>query len=140
MEKFKFITEIELADVNGEQISEGSILKNIKDGDIGVVVRIIRENDKYFPIYSAIGDVHIQLDYGYVRITNNYSEWVHTKSNEQKFIHRYLSWQSKKFQADDWDDKRVDIQWAINGIVSLIPPESIDWEMGLGQIIVWKMH
>ena len=129
-ETFTFTREVPLADADGQAIAEGSVLKNIKDGEVGVVVRVIRKGDSHGPMASMIGDICISLGAGSTRITNKYSAWRHVPHNEQTYLDRLHSWGKRQYEHDSDRSISRDEGLAIDGIMSLLPDDTVNWECG----------
>jgi len=127
MDKVKTIIEIPIADVKGEPIYAGSVLRKIDSDTTGVVMRIIKEGD-YTSMFSCIGDMEIHISPGITRVSNQYDKWIHVPKSEQTFYQRYLSWYQKPSYIDEWSEISKDEQICMEGILSILPDECINWE------------
>jgi len=87
---------VPLVDADGVPIREGSVLLNIKDGERGVVVTVVRPGGTYWGagLPPCVGDIHIRLQPSVKRITNIYGEWRHVARADQTYTERLLSWQA----------------------------------------------
>lgn len=133
-EVFTFICKVLIADANGIAITEGSVLRSIEtdrsQNTRGVVTWIGRPGGPYGPAMSAIGDIGIRTGHGNTRVTNRYSKWQHIPHDEQTYEERYLSWQQRKYEHDDSRDISKDEGIAIDGIMALLPEDTVDWNYG----------
>lgn len=129
-EKFTFTQQIACADADGIPIREGSVLKEIQDGERGVVTRIVRAGDSVAPMAACIGDIVISISKHPTtkRVTNRYSKWRHIPHDEQTYQERHLSWAQKPFKPDLDRSISSDEQIAVNGIMSLLPESVVNWE------------
>lgn len=132
-ETFTFTQKVTCADADGVAIREGSVLKEINDGERGVVTRIVRASDTVAPMAACIGDIVISIsgNPSTKRVTNRYAQWRHIPHNDQTYSERFLSWMQKPFVHDE--DSRIsrDQQLAIDGILNLLPDDVVDWTFGL---------
>jgi len=130
-EEFVFTQTIKCADCDGVPIKEGSVIKEINDGDCGVVVQIVRPN-QCGPMFSQVGDVVIQTgrSRGSSRVTNRYNQWKHVPHNEQTYEQRFLSWQLRDYVYDDWLKVSEGEALAMDGIMSLLPDDIVDEDYG----------
>jgi len=131
-ETVTFTTTVEIADADGEPIRVGSVLREINDGEQGVVVNIYRAGDRG-PLMCAVGDVQIATGSGCSRMTNRYNQWRHVPRAEQTYEQRFSAWM--RTPADDpmtLISERVskDAALAIDGIMALLPEDIVDWENG----------
>lgn len=131
-ETFTFTREVPCADADGVAICEGSVLREIEDGAEGVVTQIARKGDKsyLFPPMVMVGDLVITTSRGCQRITNRYSSWRHIPQVEQTYKQRLLSWFSRKYEHDDSRPISKEEGLAIDGIMALLPENTVNWEMG----------
>ena len=124
-----------MKDADGMIIRLGSVLRNIHDGDQGVVVRVMKYGDVGIRWLDAVGDIHIQSSPGSVRVTNKYHLWRHVPRAQQSFRERHLSWfndpDAYQYNCLDEQDELTDAERkAITGIMALLPEEIVDWESG----------
>lgn len=136
IEEFTFVKTItiKLADSDGKGIRVGSVLKNIEDGDRGVVTAIGRAGDVQ-PAFCTglplcVGDIVIRTSAGTRRVTNRYSVWKHISHNDQTYEERYQSWLCDAYDHDECQGVSEDIGLAIDGIMNLLPDNIVDWEYG----------
>lgn len=127
METFKFVKEVPLADADGIAIAEGSVLRHVEDGTRGVVTWVGRAGaPRDGPALSAVGDIGIYLRAGSTRVTNKYHTWRHIPHDEQTYAERLVAWEQKHYKPDpEREDSR-----AIDGIMSLLPSDAVDWDYG----------
>lgn len=122
---------VPVCDGTGKGIYPGSVLENVKDKDRGVVVRIVKAGDYSLMGVECVGDLNIQTRHGSTRITNKYSEWRHVPHAEQTYEERYESWLCVPFQEGVWSEsKSREEQIAIDGIMSLLPRDIVDYGYG----------
>lgn len=121
---------VSIVDVDGKAIREGSVMRETTDGDRGVVIRIVRAGDIGSPILSNVGDLAISTKPGTTRITNRYDSWKHIPHDDQTYSERYLSWMNRDFDYDEGQPISRDTALAIDGIMSLLPTDIVDWEYG----------
>lgn len=113
--------EVQIADADGVPIREGSVLREISDGDRGVVVRVVRAGDRGTAL-DAVGDLNIYNRPGCTRVTNRYNQWRHIPHNEQTYDERFVSWLQKEHYYDpDYSGVSKDESLAISGIMALLP-------------------
>lgn len=129
-ETVTFTVTKKIADADGTPIREGSILREITTGEVGVVVRIVRPNQGAYGLMTQIGDVMIKTCPGLQIGTNRYDQWRHVPSNEQTYYHRYLSWLKRTYDHDECREISEDEGVAIDGIMALLPEDTVDWEKG----------
>lgn len=133
-ETVEFIKVVPIVDCKGKPIREGSVLREINDGERGVVGRIIRKGD-YGTAFDAVGDIQIISSSIGVRVTNRYNQWQHIPKDEQTHEERYLSWLKTPL---DYNGARLiygegltdDQIKAIDGIMALLPSDIVSWENG----------
>ena len=130
IETFQYLKEVQLVDADGVPIREGSVLREINDGDQGVCTRVVRKGDLNVPLMSQIGDIVICKDRGCHRITNRYNQWRHVPRSEQTYEQRLHAWKYQKYDHDA--DRKIsrDEGFAIDGIMSLLPEDMVNWEYG----------
>lgn len=131
-ETFLFTQQIACADADNAPIREGSVLREIKDGERGVVTRIVRASDTVAPFASCIGDLVISIS-GHPsikRVTNRYSQWKHIPQEQQTYEERFLSWMHRPFEHDPDKSISQDEQLAVNGIMALLPRDIVNSEYG----------
>lgn len=125
-EVVKFTVEVQIADADGVAIREGSVLRNIHDGDRGVVVRILRVGDRG-TAFDAVGDLNIHIRPGASRVTNKYAEWRHIPHNEQTYAERFVSWGRTPFYYDsEYSAVSKDEAMACSGIMALLPDDIVN--------------
>lgn len=129
-ETFTYTVEVPLADADGKPISEGSVLREIKDGEQGVVTRVIRKGDTHGPMASQVGDMLISMGHGTTRVTNRYNQWRHVPHSEQTYSQRLLSWKMHKYDHDADRSISADEGRAIDGIMRLLPEDTVNWDYG----------
>lgn len=131
-ETFTYISTktVPCVDADGRPIREGSVLREISDGERGVVVHIVRAGDRDGPPLAAVGDLGIQTRRGTMRVTNRYSQWRHIPHAEQTYEERYVSWLKVPFDHDG--SRRISRAeaLAIDGIMALLPDDLVDWKYG----------
>ena len=121
----KFTVEIPIADADGNAIREGSVLREINDGERGVVVRVVRKGDRGGP-FDSIGDLHIYKSPWVTRVTNRYNQWRHIPHNEQTYKERFISWKQTPFDHDsEFSQISKDEALACNGIMALLPDDVV---------------
>ena len=123
------LSEVLMKDAKVVQIREGSVLKSTEDDITGVVVNILREGDR-LSFMDCVGDMQIQLCVGQLRVSNNYSKWGHVPHDEQTYWQRRMSWKMKPYVYDADLGVSEDEGKAIDGILSLLPSDAVDWEYG----------
>lgn len=126
-----FTTVVPIADVNGNPIREGSVLREINDGERGVVVRIVRPGDMGSAFDSA-GDLHIRTGRGTTRVTNRYSQWAHIPHNDQTYEERLHAWLKTPYEHCQFRCKSKDEDIAIDGIMALLPDDAVDYDYDSG--------
>jgi hypothetical protein len=129
-ETFTFTKVVPCADADGFPIKEGSVLREISDGERGVVVAIVRPDTHDRPALSCVGDIGIQTRVGTLRVTNRYSKWRHIPHDEQTYEERFVSWLARPFHHDDESGRSRAEALAIDGIMALLPDDLVDWENG----------
>lgn len=118
--------EQRIVDANGEAIVPGSVIKNIKDGQTGVVMKIAKVGERTFGFAPLVqvGDLQIRLGPGHMRITNIYSDWRHVPHGEQTYEQRYQSWMAQPSYYDsEYEQVSEDEYLAIKGIMALLPAD-----------------
>lgn len=133
-ETVTFTKVVPIADADGKPIRVGSVLREINDGERGVVVRIVRVGDMG-SIFDAVGDLNIHIERGTTRVTNRYNQWRHIPKDEQTYRERYLSWMKTPFNKDlaalaYSENLALETQVAIDGIMALLPSDTVNWEEG----------
>lgn len=131
-ETVTFRTEkiVPVADADGVAIHEGSVLRETNDGERGVVMRIVRQSDKFFTAFDCIGDVHIATGHGSRRVTNRYDQWQHIPHDEQTYAERLSSWIKRPYDHDEFKQCSEDEGKAIDGILALLPENTVDYDNG----------
>lgn len=134
VETFKFVKEVKVVDADGLSIKEGSVLRHTKDGERGVVVKIMRPGDAGW-IMDQVGDMLIRTSPSCTRVSNQYAMWRHIPRNEQTHIERYQSWfcdcEAFEYNGLKYDEGRSDDSMkAISGIMALLPNDPVCWETG----------
>ena len=130
IETVTFQKVVKIADADGRAIREGSVIREINDGVQGVVTWIGREGDRDGPVMACVGDLAVHLPNRSVRVTNRYSQWRHVPHDEQSYEERFLSWMQRVYEHDDDRDISKDEGMAIDGIMALLPDDTVDWEYG----------
>lgn len=130
IETFKFTKEVPLADADGKPIREGSVLMEVGGTERGVVVEIVRPGQWCRVPMGSIGDIEIKTRPGISRITNRYSSWRHIPQKDQTYEERYLSWIRRDYDHDDTRSISKDEGCAIDGIMALLPDDTVEWEYG----------
>jgi len=116
-------------DADGKEIHVGTVLRQIHDGDRGVVVRIVKAGDKGHPGLDCVGDLNISSGPGRTRVTNRYSEWKRIPEAEQTYLERFTSWQhSDSFYEPEYTQRSKDEYEAVRGILALLPPGIVDYD------------
>jgi hypothetical protein len=129
-ETFERLVKVKLEDANHNPIRIGSVLQHARDRTRGVVVEIAREGQRTTTPMISIGDIVVQSRPGIQRVTNQYSDWAHIPQHLQTYRERHLSWHVRPFEhEEDRDACRVE-QLAIDGIMALLPEDTINWEYG----------
>ena len=120
---------VKIEDADGRAIREGSVLREINDGDRGVVVQIVRAGN-FGPMFSSLGDLVISNRPGTSRVTNRYSQWRHIPHNEQTYEERLASLLCRPYFHDGHREVSKDDGQAIEGIMALLPDDVVDWDYG----------
>lgn len=126
-ETVTFVTkkEVTVADADGVPIREGSVLREINDGDRGVVIKIFRAGDKG-TVIDRIGDINIRIRAGTTRVTNRYDQWRHIPHNEQTYYERFTSWMQTPHYYDPIDALvSKDESLSCGGIMALLPEDIV---------------
>lgn len=121
----KKLIEVKIEDKNKVPIRVGSVLKCVEDGTRGVVQEIAIDG-KVFDTPTCEGDLKIKLKPGHHRITNRYDKWEHIPHENQTYLEKYTSWLFKPFEPIGCGDMSEDTELAIQGIVALLPEDTID--------------
>ena len=129
-ETITFTKVVRLEDADGKPIHVGSVLREIKDGDQGIVVRIARAGDTRRDPMECTGDITIQIIAGSYRVTNRYSQWRHVPRSEQTYQQRLKAWLLVPYEHDDDRGVSRDEALAIDGIMGLLPEDVVNWEFG----------
>lgn len=129
VETFTFTKEVPLTDADGQPIREGSVLREINDGEQGVVVRVIRAGGME-PMASAVGDLLIRTSPGCTRVTNRYNQWRHVPHDQQSYDERLLAWRMQPYDHDNESHLSPYEGRAISGIMALLPEDAVDWDWG----------
>ena len=130
-ETVTFTKVVPIADADGVAIREGSVLREITDGEHGVVTAIGRSGSLNGGWYGmCIGDLLIQKSPGCCRVTNRYDQWRHVPHDEQTYEERLVSWLCRKYEH--YGDREVseDEGKAVDGIMALLPDDTVDWDYG----------
>lgn len=131
VETFTFTKEVPVADADGTPIREGSVIREITDGQQGVVIQIIRKGFKgWAPPMVQLGDMVVKTSPGCSRVTNRYNQWRHVPREEQTYEQRYTAWLHTRYDHDDDRQISKDEGLAIDGIMALLPIDIVDWEHG----------
>lgn len=130
IETVTFTKVVPLADADGRAIREGSVLREINDGEQGVVTWIGRAGGPSGPAMASVGDIAVQKSSRVTRVTNRYSQWRHVSHIEQSYAERYLSWMHRPHDHDEDGDISKDEAMAIDGIMALLPDDIVDWDYG----------
>ena len=101
---------------------------NVKDQDRGVVVEVGRVGTIPRTPLVSLGDILIKKSAGIYRGTNMYGDWRHIPHDEQTYWERYTSWLHRYYDHDEYANYSEDTGVAIDGIMSLLPEDVIDWE------------
>lgn len=129
-ETVTFTKVVELVDADNMPIQVGSVLREINDGEQGVVVAIMRIGDVGSP-FDQVGDLKIHMGQGCTRVTNRYDQWRHVPHNEQTYEQRFISWLNIPYDyTDAYPSVSADEAKAIDGILSILPDDTIDWNFG----------
>ncbi len=133
-ETVTFTKVVPIADADGKAIRVGSVLKEINDGERGVVCRIMRVGDRG-TIFDQAGDLHVHTGIGSTRCTNRYNQWRHIPKDEQTYRERYVSWlktphDEKLSILIHGEEMPQAARVAIDGIMALLPSDTVDWENG----------
>lgn len=121
---------VAIADTNGVAIREGSVLESLEDGERGVVVRILRAGDMG-SLLDQIGDLNIKTGPGSTRVSNQYRKWRHIPHDQQTYQERYESWLHRKYEhGSDLKQVSHDMGLCIDGIMALLPSDTVNWEYG----------
>lgn len=126
-ETVTFVTrkEVPIADADGVRICEGSVLREINDGERGVVTRVVRAGDKG-TVLDAVGDLNIYMRPGCTRVTNRYNQWRHIPHNEQTYDERFTSWlQTPHHHDPDYASVSKDESIACAGIMAILPDDIV---------------
>ena len=130
-ETVTFTKEVKIADADGKPIREGSVLREINDGTIGVVTKIVRVGDRV-PIMSLCGDLHIKTGPGSLRVTNRYNQWCHVPRKDQTYFQRLEAWIIRPYERTFCPSESISDEEAIavDGIMNMLPADPVDWENG----------
>lgn len=117
---------VKIADADGTAIHVGSVLKNIKDGERGVVVRIVKAGDRG-TVFDSVGDLNLYMRPGITRVTNNYNQWRHIDHNDQTYDERFNSWLVSPVHYDpEYSSVSKEEATAVSGIMALLPDNIVD--------------
>lgn len=130
IETFKFTKEIPCVDADGLPIKEGSVLQNIKDNERGIVTNIGRPKGPASGPFFCVGDLAINISHGTTRVTNRYGDWKHIPHNEQTYHERMQHWLWEKYDHDPDRGISKDEGLAIDGIMALLPDNTVNWDRG----------
>lgn len=131
IESFAFTKQVPLADADGKPIKEGSVLRHVDGGGSqGVVTFVNRIGDRPGAAMSSLGDIGIQTGPGSTRVTNCYRKWRHVPQDEQTYAQRHLSWLCRTYDHDDEREASKEEGRAIDGIMALLPADTVNWESG----------
>lgn len=129
-ETVTFVTKtvVDIVDVDGTPIREGSILRDTQSGETGVVSRIMRDGERVMCVGPVcVGDLQIVMSPSCVRVSNRYKQFRHVKREEQTYTQRFLSWfHTKGSEVYASDRLSADVQEAITGILALMPDDGLD--------------
>jgi hypothetical protein len=128
-EIFTFTQAVPCADADGVPIRVGSVLREITDGERGVVTRIVRAGQMGTP-FDAVGDLHIKTHGSTTRCTNRYAFWRHIPHNDQTYAERFLSWKLRPYDHDTESSISRDEGCAAEGIMALLPDDLVNWDYG----------
>lgn len=129
-ETVTFQTVVKIADVDGRPIREGSVIREINDGEQGVVTWVGRNGSKTGPMFASLGDIAVQISPGIRRVTNRYCQWRHVAHDDQTYQERFLSWMLRPYDHDHDRGISKDEGMAIDGIMALLPIDIVDWDYG----------
>ena len=123
---------VEIADADSVPIRVGSVLQKIDDGARGVVTRIARAGMRASNPFEAVGDMHVRIDAGIMRCSNQYAKWRHVPHAEQTYEERYWSWyhRPETIDTDGLSDVSKDEARACTAIMALLPEGVVDWDHG----------
>ena len=125
---FEVKKTIEIVDADKVPILKGSVLQHIDDEDCrGVVTRIALPGMQGYTMECA-GDIHVRTGPGCARVSSKYHTWRHIPHDEQTYEERYLSWLYHEFWYDKDSSISKDEQFAMSGIIALLPENAIKWE------------
>ena len=129
-ETFTFTQTVKLVDSDGRPIREGSVLREINDGEQGVVTHISRAGGQAISPFDTVGDIAIKTSRGTSRCTNRYNQWRHVPRNEQTYEQRLLSWKLTPYDHEEDRGVSEDEGLAVDGIMALLPDDLVDWDYG----------
>ena len=125
-EVVEYTVKVPIVDCDNKPIFEGSVIKNIEDGEVGVVTKIVRADDRRKA--AAVGDLLIHISLGQTRVTNNYKKWKHVEHDDQTYEQRLTSWMyAPSYEGIEWCESE-DESRAMDAIIRLLPDAAIDWE------------
>lgn len=124
---FERIVKVELVDADKTPIQLGSVIQRIDDPDSRGVVTRIALPGMIGMAMECLGDVHVRTGPGTSRVTNKYDQWRHIPHDEQTYEERYYSWLYGEFWHDEYSQLSKDEQFAMSGVIALLPENAIDW-------------
>lgn len=119
---------MDIRDIDGLPIREGDVLRNIEDGDQGVVLKIWRAGDVSVGLPKREGELSIGNGDGSERVTNLYHKWRHVPKNGQTHWQRFVAWTRKPLPSWWLEDANADVRVAVSGIMALIPDGRINFD------------
>lgn len=122
---------MDIFDANGKPITDGSVLKHIKENDRGVVINVVKPGGKQIRHtgLECVGDIQIRTSPYTTRCTNKYGDWEHVSHQDQTYEERYLSWKSRPYIHDpELYHPNPSVGLAIDGIMSLLPDSIADFD------------
>lgn len=120
---------MDIFDANGKPITDGSVLKHIKENDRGVVINVVKPGRKLITGLECVGDIQIRTDRYTTRNTNRYKDWEHVSPQDQTYEERYLWWKSRPYIHDpELYHPNPSVGLAIDGIMSLLPDSIADFD------------
>lgn len=125
---FEVKKTIEIIDADKAPILKGSVLQHIEDKNCrGVVTRIALPGMLGY-VAECVGDIHVRTGPGCARVSSKYHAWRHIPHDDQTYEERYLSWLYSEFWHDEHLTISKDEQFAMSGIMALLPENAIKWE------------
>ncbi len=139
---FEQTIKIEIVDADKTPIHLGSVIQRIDEPECrGVVTRINLPGAKGLNITTgSVGDIYVRTNSYSGRFSNQYNKWRHIPQKEQTHEERYYSWLYGEFWHDTDSQISKDEQFAMSGIIALLPENFIKWETNYPMDIQDTLH